>query len=195
MPKRERVTSLEKALLANREQRSPVLEVEFAPGVEARVQFRRLTQTQEDRLDLDARTWVEDERRRREKDGREWREHEGSVDKVHKNRWDLLCLHAAMEDPDHPDTPPCRLQDLENELDCDVHHYLAEKWEQWKAGLNPDVVTDEDIDAFREAVKKNMDPPSLWRHFGFQTVFASAISSVREALETSPEPSSSPTPS
>ncbi len=194
----EQLTSLELALAASNTDRSPIFEFELC-GVTVKVCFRRLSQTRLDKLGMTAQQWVENERRRREKDGPEWRDADGTLDRSQKNRWDLLQLHAAMEDPDHPGRDICPLIKLERDLDPDVHAFLSDKHNQWLSGLSLIGVGPEDITAFREAVKKNMpaepDPISLWMQFGFPTVLASAITSVLEQVETSQTDKSSPTSS
>ena len=149
------ITTLEAALLASESEPefSPRKEFEFR-GHKVAVVFRHLSQTRLDRLALTAQQELEEERRRRELKDEPWRDAEAILDRWHKNRWDLLQLHAAMRDADHPKREAAPLQLLERHLDPDTHAFLAEAYEQWKAGLSLAGVTPEDIKAFREAVKK-----------------------------------------
>lgn len=183
---RPRFSSLEAALLYSEDhpEVSPVYEFQLR-GQQVRVVFRALSQTQLDRLGLSAQTWLENERRAREAKGQDWRDHLSTVDRVHKNRVDLLMLHAAMRDPEDHTREACSLVVLERHLDPDTHAHLAEKFEQWRAGLSLDGVTAQDILDFRADVKKNADPVYLWMRYGFKIPLASAISSVLEAPGTS----------
>jgi hypothetical protein len=189
--------SLLELALAGEPATSPPLEFQVS-GQTVRVVFREVSQTRIDKLQLSAQQWAEEGRTIREKSAaknQEWHYAEETMSRVVRNRADLLILHASLRDAAHPEREACSLNWLERRLPPDIHAYLASKYDEWRGGLSIDAVSPESIVAFRDAVKKNVDPVSLWMRFGSRTVLASAISSVFEQPETSPTAPSTPTSS
>jgi hypothetical protein len=181
------------ALLSTTPVLSPALEVTIH-GQKVEVMFRELSQNLKERLRVQAIGWVEDQRRHVEKEtGVEWRDVGIDLQELRADRWDLLLLHAAMRDPKTKEEA-CSLNWLEDRLGSEEHKFLASKYHEFELGLSPDRVTQEDIDLLIADLKKNApDLVSLWRRYGFLTVYASLLYMVDQS-QTSPIESSSDTP-
>ena len=161
---------------------SPPIEVEIN-NRRVKVCLKELSSGQLNKLRMQAVSWVEAERRKREKPGEEWRDCIMDLDVLKKERLDLLRLHAALVKPEPPHEPATTLQWIEHRLTPDVQAFLQLKLEEFQAGINPDSVTPEIVEAFEQDIKKK-DIGLLWTRYGFFRAMSSAISLI-ENLSTS----------
>lgn len=107
------------------------------------------------------------------------------------NTWIALMLQAALRDAEDPSSHLVDRSVFEL-IPSGTITDLAQRFEQFEAGLSPSNVTQEKIQDFIEAVKKNLPPSALWRRFGTSTLWGSLLFLV-EQLSTSPTEASSDT--
>jgi len=166
---------------------SPIIDVPLPGGKVVKARFRELTQQRKDWLRVEALAWVEERRKAVEEEfGVQIRDAEEEWAQLRNNRWDLIMLHAALRDVETPDVEACSLTVLEARLDPGTRVYLRSKYFEWEAGLDPSNVTQDEVEAFIEDVKKNgLSPIACWQRYGSAVLWSSLLTLV-ERLQTSP---------
>jgi len=105
------------------------------------------------------------------------------------NTWISLMLQRSLRDAEDP--KQCLVDRSVFELiPSGIITDVAQRFEQFEAGLSPATVTQEKIQDFIEAVKKNLPPSALWRRFGTSTLWGSLLFLVEQLSTCQIAPSS-----
>jgi hypothetical protein len=156
--------------------------------------WREISQSRTDQLRRTSIQWVEEDRRRKERGG-DWRDVITDLDAMRANELDLRLIHAAMRDPENHTEEAIGLDSLRDRLSPDMQEHLATSYQIWRASIAPDTMSQEDIVALCEEIKKKeVDTPLLLTQFGFKTAIA-CLGYMAEQLTTYQTEPSLPTSS